>query len=400
MFSEFRRRFWLPPRAHGDIIADRTVSFLELFYDLVYVVVIARAANTLAEEITWRSVSEFVVVFGLIWIAWLNGTLYYELHGHEDGRTRFFVFVQMLLLALLAVFTADAAGESGRPFAIVYTLYLIVVTWLWYTVRRHDSQEYMAITARYITGMIVSIVVIGVSAWLPAEWRTIFWGVTVALALVAMSLLSRSSNIQFGITVTDSMVERFGLFVIIVLGEVVVGVVDGLSDAVRTAGTIATGMVGLTIGFAIWWTYFDFIGRRRPIDTPTMRMRWMISYLPLTLAIAAAGAAMVSLIDHAEDAATPAPTAWLLSGSVALALLAMVLQMPTLLDYPRLPTLYRPVSLWMMGAAVVALLAGWFAPAPWLLALVLVLTLSAVWVFAVVRWLQLDDPDSIRPNLE
>jgi low temperature requirement protein LtrA len=47
----FRRYFWKPPRAHGEVIEDRSVSFLELFYDLVYVIVIARAAHTLAEHV-------------------------------------------------------------------------------------------------------------------------------------------------------------------------------------------------------------------------------------------------------------------------------------------------------------------------------------------------------------
>jgi low temperature requirement protein LtrA len=39
--DRFRRWFWRPPRAHGDAILDRTVSSLELFYDLVFVAVIA-----------------------------------------------------------------------------------------------------------------------------------------------------------------------------------------------------------------------------------------------------------------------------------------------------------------------------------------------------------------------
>jgi hypothetical protein len=76
-------------------------------------VVVARAAHTLAEHIAWREVGEFAAVFGLIWLAWLNGTTYYDLHGREEGRTRTFVFIQMMLLALLAVFTADAAGDGG-----------------------------------------------------------------------------------------------------------------------------------------------------------------------------------------------------------------------------------------------------------------------------------------------
>lgn len=88
MFAAFKDRFWLPPRAHGDVIEVRTVGFIELFYDLVYVVVIARAAHHLARHLTWRGVGEFAVIFGMIWLAWLNGSVYHDLHGREDGRSR------------------------------------------------------------------------------------------------------------------------------------------------------------------------------------------------------------------------------------------------------------------------------------------------------------------------
>ena len=102
-------RDWMrPPRPHGMVIEGRTVSFLELFYDLVYVVVISQAARELANSVSVLGYLEFLVVFGVIWVAWANGTLYYELHGREDGRTRTFVFIQMAILALLAVFTGRA----------------------------------------------------------------------------------------------------------------------------------------------------------------------------------------------------------------------------------------------------------------------------------------------------
>ena len=112
MLRKLRTRFWQPPRAHGEVVEDRTVSFLELFYDLVYVVLIAAAAHNLAGHMRWNSLRKFAVVFGLIWIAWLSGTVHYDVHGREDIRTRTFTFVQMLLIALLAVYVAD--GEAGR----------------------------------------------------------------------------------------------------------------------------------------------------------------------------------------------------------------------------------------------------------------------------------------------
>ena len=126
--------------------------------------------------------------------------------------------------------------------------------------------------------------------------------------------------------------------------------------------------------------------------------RWMIAHLPVTMSIAAAGAAMVSLIEHAADDTTPKATAWLLSGSVALGLLASVVLMATLVDHQRLPSLFRPVMRALIVAAGIGLVAGWLAPAPWLLALILVLILGAVWWFAVDRWLRLDEPEQALPG--
>ncbi len=400
MLSRFRSRFWLPPRAHGDLIENRTISFLELFYDLVFVVVIARAAKTLAEDVTWRTSAEFAVVFGLIWIAWLRATLYYDLHGREDGRTRVFVFLQMMLLGLLAVFTSDAAGDGGAAFALVYAAFLALLTWLGYTVRRRDIHEHVRVTGRFPAGRLVAIATIAASAGFPDGARLIVWAVFVATWVLGSVLLSRSSEtgLRRGITVTDSLVERFGLFTIIVLGEVVVGVVDGLSDVERTSQSIATGLLGLMVGFAIWWTYFDFVGRRLPKASGRSMALWMFSHLPVTLAIAATGAAMVSLIEHAADRRAPEATAWLLACSISLGLLALVATMRSLQDYARLPSFYRPASVGLIAASALVLPIGWWRPAPWLLVLSLVALLSAVWFYAVDHRLRLDDPDVALPG--
>src|ERR1700694_1434063 len=115
--GQFKRWLSRPPRPHGAILFDRRVSFLEVFYDIADVAVIGQASHRLAEHITVRGVVEFAIIFGLIWFAWINGSLYVELHGGEDGRTRNVVFGQMGILALLALFTADAADRDGTPFA-------------------------------------------------------------------------------------------------------------------------------------------------------------------------------------------------------------------------------------------------------------------------------------------
>ncbi len=399
----FLDRFWQPPRAHGEVEHDRTVSFLELFYDLTYVVVIARAAHHLAGHVSWRGAAEFAVVFSLIWIAWLNGTLYYELHGREDGRTRMFVFLQMLILALLAVFTGEATGEAGTEFAWTYVAYFVVLTYLWYSVRRVDPEEYGPITARYLAGMVTSVIVLAGSSFLADDARLMVWAAFVALwgvGSILMGTATARGDLTSGLVVTDSMAERFGLFTIIVLGEVIVGVVEGLSEAERTAEVAATGLLGLMIGFAFWWTFFDFAGRRLPKGSGTTgwHAQWMLSHLPVTMSIAASGAAMVSLVEHGSDGASPAAGAWLLTGSVAVGLVSMVVLFRSLGDSDRLPALYGNASVSLLAAAAVVLLLGWWAPAPWLLAAAVVVTLGLTWVGALRRWATMSDPEIAYPN--
>jgi len=383
----FRAWFWRPPRAHGEVETERRVSFLELFSDLVYVVVISQAAHELSESVSLRAYLEFVIVFGVIWVAWANGTLYYELHGREDGRTRTYVFIQMAILALLAVFTGKAASDTGTAFAVVLIAFLVVMTWLWYTVRRQDRPEYMAITARYLTAMLVSILVIAVSAVLPTDARLVVWAAFSAgwLALMlAFGWNSRRGPTE-GIVPTDAMVERFDLLIIIVLGEVVLGVVNGVAGAEQDLVTLATGFVGLMVGFGLWWIFFDVGGRRLPRSDGLAINLWMEAHLPIAIAIVGAGAAMIGLIEHAHEPQTPAATAWLLAGSVGLLLCALAGMTRTLADSDRYAVIYRPLALVMVGAAVVAVVVGWWQPVAWLLALVLAGILAAVWLFAVVR---------------
>ena len=393
--GRFKRWFWRPPRPHGETIADRQVSTLELFYDLVYVAVIGQAAHHLAEHVTVRGLAEFAVVFALIWIAWINGTLYLELHGREDGRTRSIVFVQMGILVLLAVFTAEATDGSGWGFAVVYATYQVLQTGLWYSVWRQDRRdhpEYQAATAGYVVGMGVSVAVIGASAILPATPRLVVWAAFGVVWVAGIVLAARSARLGLGLglTPTDSLVERFGLFTIIVLGEVVLGVVAGLSAAEHDAKTILTGMLALWLGFGLWWIYFDLVGRRLPRADGGAVSNWVMSHLPITGSITAAGAGMVSLIGHAHDPTTPAGTSWLLAGAVATGLLALVLTEQALVDAERLAVVFHPLRLALSGGAAAALLVGWARPAPWLLALLLVAILAAVWSFAVSRFLRAD----------
>jgi low temperature requirement protein LtrA len=389
--TRFRRWFWRPPRAHGEVLHDRTVSTLELFYDLVYVAVIIQLGHHLSAHLTVRGVVDFALIFTLIFIAWVNGTLYLELHGHEDGRTRTIVFVQVGLLALLAVFIADAADHTGQAFSLTYAAFLALLTALWQSARRQERRDGGGTTpvmGRYVALMAVWVGVILMGASLPPDVRLVIWAAFGISWMAGVWLAARSrAGLPPGMAPTDALVERFGLLVIIVLGEVFFGVVNGLVAVERDGLTIATGIITLLLGFAMWWLYSDLIGRRLPrADGPGLAS-WMLWHLPLTLAIAGVGAAGRSLIEHAREPATPAATAWVLAGSVALGLGALVMIERTLTDAARLPSVYRPVRLASIGSAAAVLAVAALQPTPWLLGSLLVAILAGLWVFTVGRFM-------------
>jgi low temperature requirement protein LtrA len=383
----FKTWFWRPPRPHGDTIVDRRVSPLELLYDLVYAAVIAQAGHHLAGQISASNVIEFAAVFSLTWFAWTNGSLYLELHGRLDGRTRTFVFVQIGILAILAVYAGDTSGNRGSAFAIAYATFLALMTWLWYDVRRQDAidrPEFLADTGRYVLAMSASVVLILISALLPTEPRLGVWVLFTVGWIILFAILGRSPvGLGRGMAPTDSLVERFGTFTIIVLGEVVFSVVDGLSRTPHDGPTIATGMIGLVVGFGFWWIYFDVVGGRLPKPEGGALANWILSHYPITLSIAAAGAGMVSLLEHANDQSTPAPTSWLLAGAVALGTLGLIPTSRALADAGRLVAAFRPIWIAMAAGAVVSLLIGWAQPPPWLFALLLVAVLALIWAVAV-----------------
>ena len=117
----------------------------------------------------------------------------------------------------------------------------------------------------------------------------------------------------------------------------------------------------------------------------------MLSHLPLTAAVAAMGAAMVSLIDHAHDSRTPAATGWVLCAGAAVVLSATMLVSGSLQAWDSDRGLYQPLARTCAGVAVVCLALGTVRPPPLVLGLALVLLLSIPWGFAVARRLASGD---------
>jgi low temperature requirement protein LtrA len=170
-----------------------------------------------------------------------------------------------------------------------------------------------------------------------------------------------------------------------VLGETLTGVVAGLSGQPVSGLTLGVGLVAVVVGFGAWWTYFDLAGHRRPRPEPAASLQWMLGHLPLTAAVAAMGAAMVSLVGHAHDGRTPAATGWVLCAGAAMVLCATMLVSASLQAWHRDRGLYRPLARTCAAVAVACLGVAAVRPAPLALGPALVLLLAIPWGLAVAH---------------
>src|SRR4029079_4539590 len=171
-----RHYLWQPPRPHGEQPRERVVGPLELFYDPATVVLVAPAAHHLAGHLTWRGLGEFAVVFTLVWIAWLNGSLHHELHGRDDARARSTFLLQILVLVAMGAFIPQAGGARGGAFAVAAAVLFALLDILWLLAGPGRRPEYRRSSRPFVAGTAACAVALSATAFLPASARMWAWG--------------------------------------------------------------------------------------------------------------------------------------------------------------------------------------------------------------------------------
>jgi low temperature requirement protein LtrA len=303
---------------------ERTVTPLELFFDLVFVAAVAVFAHELGAHVSWQGLGEFILRFlPLIWI-WAGATVYTDRFETDDVSHRLYLFALMLPVAGLAFFAHDAFEEDSVGFALSYAgaRLLIIVAWLR---AGYHNPGFRPVSNRYSVGFAAAILLWIVSLAVPTPWRFGFWIAAIVID-IATPLFTLKEQRRLPRISSSHFTERLGLFTILVLGESVVGVASGIAG-LETLSLEAglTGAIGLLMAAALWWIYFDFVGgayghRYRPGIWWTYA--WLYLHTPLLISYTAIGAAMLEIMSHATEPPSDA-IRWLICGATAGALLAI-----------------------------------------------------------------------------
>ncbi|MFC1575241.1 low temperature requirement protein A [Gemmatimonadota bacterium] len=314
--------WWSRPSLRTDEEDERhrAVTWLELFFDLVFVVVIARLAHNLAGELSPHGFLVFVLMFIAVFWVW-NGAVYYVERFESEGlEMRIFTFVVMVFVAGMATYSHHGLEENYRGFALSYLGARTVNIGLWLRAGLH-VKRFRPISNRFGAGFLVTAGLIIGSFFVASPWHIVMWTVAILTDIVTpyftMGLQAQLPRIS-----TSKFPERFGLLTIIVLGESVVGVINGLSDYHHlTVETTLNGILGLFIGFSLWWIYFDFIARRPPKEHITTTLFWVYMHVFFLTAVTMTGVAITGLLGEELSGGVPGPFTALLLASVGLSIL-------------------------------------------------------------------------------
>jgi hypothetical protein len=158
--------------------------------------------------------------------------------------------LQVLVLAAMGAFIPQAGGARGAAFAVAAAVLFAVLSVLWMLAARGDRPEYRRASRVFVTGTAAFAVLLAGTVFLPASARVPAWGLLDAayLAGFAAVIIRASPAPAAALVVTGSITERFGAFIIIVLGETIMGVVTGLSGEPVNALTLAVGLVAIVVG--------------------------------------------------------------------------------------------------------------------------------------------------------
>jgi low temperature requirement protein LtrA len=369
------RRPWLrPPQLRTlDDQGERHATWLELFFDLVFVISIAEVVHTLED---YRSLGDLLGTAGLfvaVWWAWVGYTVYADRFDTDDLPHRALVLAGMLAVIAMALSVHDALHGGSAQFALTFVAVRGIVLLLNARARRH------AAAARPLLNLYLVAFSIGASLWLvsvfvPEPARYVLWGVALVIELSA-PWVGRHQIARAPIHASH-LVERFGLFTLIVLGESVISVAQGAADVDWTAATVAAAVGGFVAVACLWWLYFD------RIDDGTIRsvlqgLVWNYAHLPLLAGLVSVAVGTEYAVIESAAGQLERATALALGAGTALYLLATVvigLAVRRTTDRVRWPAL---------GAAALALAIGLVWPLGLPVGLLVVLDLMLVALVAV-----------------
>lgn len=242
-------------------MVEKKVTWLELFYDLLFVAAVSKATHVLlhAEHgtIPIEYLIKFVLIFIPIWWGWVGQTLFINRFGQDIFIHRIFIILQLLFVLIMTASLSPDFDQYYIPFFVGYigSRALTAIQYLMVPKAKAAHQQLTAsyLGTHFLIGILISACSLFFDSWL--RYAILYLGISVDIIL---PLIGRRHLVKTPIN-THHLFERFALFTLILLGESVISILAVLQFNNWDLSSILFVAFTSVLVIAMWWQYFDNI---------------------------------------------------------------------------------------------------------------------------------------------
>jgi low temperature requirement protein LtrA len=358
---------------------ERRTAPIELLWDLVFVFAVTRVTTLLAGDLSWAGFGRSMLILALVWWAWSAFAWVTDAEDPDSTGFRLALMLGACLIFVAGLALPQAFGSEALLFAVPYACVRFMHLAL-YVVASRRGKASMAAIAGFSVTVALGMALLIAGAFAHGTLRIALWVLAAAIDYMGPAWLTRDRLRRLQRVAVVHFAERYGLFIIICLGESIVEIGVGASQHQLTAATVAAAVLGVLTACGFWWVYFDRSAglaesRLRTHEEPVLAAADAYSYLHLLLVagIIVFAAGVKYTLGHVEQPLPQAPRLALYGGaSLYLAgHAAFCLRILGTVDVPQL----------IVAAALLVLFAATQSIAPWA-----VVALLALAVWALVGW--------------
>lgn len=288
---------WRAPRHHMDTEeAHDHVHWVELFYDLIHVVIIFLLGNYLSHHLSFDGFLIFAGLFIAIWFAWADSSVFNSLYVSTDVKHRMIMSSQIITAMVMAASIPHVHGKGWLFFALAYAANRLITAFLYHRTHRMGIEE-SRLSRRVSLNFTVLAVVFAVSAFLPAPFSYILFGLGI-VTIQLLYILPKIGVLEFQrfIPRLGHMAERFALLLLIVVGEGFFKLVVTLAEkgVYKVSPEVFLNFTfgGVSV-FVMCWIYFDTVGNAKPKNHKKWTLvNWWLGHLFLMLSAIMVGVAL------------------------------------------------------------------------------------------------------------
>lgn len=249
---------------HNAASADKKVTWLELFYDLLFVAAVSKASHVLLHvengSIPVEYLTKFVLIFVPIWWAWVGQSLFVNRFGQDILSHRIFLILQLFFVLIMTASLSVDFDQYYVPFLIGYVGLRAMTAIQYLSVHKKEEAD-RKIAARYLgsrfwIGLAISSLSIFFDSWI--RYAVLYAGIAIDILL---PLIGRKYLVKSPIN-THHLLERFSLFTLILLGESVISILAVLQSSYWMWQSILFASLTFILIIAMWWQYFDNVEKK------------------------------------------------------------------------------------------------------------------------------------------